>query len=216
MQHPPKPHYQCFKCFRSLGFGYDRTARIFKVKKKAVHRWFKYHGVEVQRVNLKSIRPSKQRKKSSHKPIGVKISSEEWVLRKGKSVSKRKLVCYLRAKVWKAFTKEIYSRTAECLIGCNMDDFKRHIASLLKDGMTMSNYGKHWHLDHIIPCKAFNLFDSKERLQCFHFSNYQPLEASENLRKSSKISGPTKGGYTGIVAGKSLPLPQDRLDPPAA
>ena len=54
--------------------------------------------------------------------------------------------------------------------------------------MSWENYGMHgWHLDHIIPCCSFNLQNEEELKKCFHYSNYQPLWAKDNLSKGGKI-----------------------------
>ena len=46
-------------------------------------------------------------------------------------------------------------------------------------------YGS-WHIDHIKPCAKFDLSKIEEQKACFHFTNLQPLWASDNLRKSAK------------------------------
>lgn len=51
--------------------------------------------------------------------------------------------------------------------------------------MTWENFGQ-WHLDHVKPCKSFNLENHHELLECFHWSNFRPLWKEENLKKSSK------------------------------
>jgi hypothetical protein len=48
--------------------------------------------------------------------------------------------------------------------------------------MTWNNHGK-WHIDHIIPCCAFDLADPEQRKRCFHYTNLQPLWAQQNFRK---------------------------------
>jgi len=54
--------------------------------------------------------------------------------------------------------------------------------------MNWDNYGLYgWHIDHIIPCDAFNLIEEEEQLKCFHYTNLQPLWAEENLRKSNNL-----------------------------
>ena len=54
--------------------------------------------------------------------------------------------------------------------------------------MTWENYGKLWHIDHIIPIKYENptLEETIERL---HWSNTQPLYADLNISKSNKFIG---------------------------
>ena len=53
--------------------------------------------------------------------------------------------------------------------------------------MSWDNYGSYWEIDHVKPCSAFNLADTKEQQQCFHWSNLQPLEKRCNNSKSDNI-----------------------------
>lgn len=74
------------------------------------------------------------------------------------------------------------------LIGCSIDDFKKHLESLFQYGMNWENYGRNgWHIDHIIPCASFDLTDSEQQKRCFHYTNLQPLWEIDNLRKSDKV-----------------------------
>ena len=62
-----------------------------------------------------------------------------------------------------------------------------HLERLFKPGMTRENHGK-WHVDHIKPCSSFDLTKPEEQAKCFHYTNLQPLWASENLSKGNRIS----------------------------
>ena len=56
--------------------------------------------------------------------------------------------------------------------------------------MTFANHGnKGWHYDHIRPIASFNLLDEEEQKVCFHYTNFQPLWAEDNLNKSSFYEG---------------------------
>ncbi len=72
------------------------------------------------------------------------------------------------------------------LAGCSLEFLKQHLESQFLQGMSWDNYGE-WHIDHKIPCKAFDLTDSEEQKRCFHYKNLQPLWAIDNLRKNAKI-----------------------------
>ena len=50
--------------------------------------------------------------------------------------------------------------------------------------MTKENHGTVWHIDHIIPCNAFDLNDENEQRRCFHFKNLQPMYPKDNIIKS--------------------------------
>ena len=76
----------------------------------------------------------------------------------------------------------------EKLLGCTVSFFMKHIESQWKEGMTWDNYGyRGWHIDHIIPCSAFDLTKEEEQKKCFHYTNQQPLWAEENMKKGAKI-----------------------------
>lgn len=79
------------------------------------------------------------------------------------------------------------------LLGCTISEFKQYLESQFTKGMSWDNYGLFgWHVDHIIPCSMFNLFDDNDLRQCFHYTNMQPLWAKDNLLKSDKILKPTQ------------------------
>ena len=70
----------------------------------------------------------------------------------------------------------------------SLEDFKKHLESKFKEGMTWDNHTfKGWHIDHIIPCSSFDLTDPKQQEECFHYSNMQPLWWYENLSKGNKV-----------------------------
>lgn len=72
------------------------------------------------------------------------------------------------------------------LIGCAPKVLVAHLESLFKPGMNWDNTDQ-WHIDHKIPCRAFDLTKKEQRLRCFHWSNLQPLWAAENTAKSDQM-----------------------------
>ena len=70
-------------------------------------------------------------------------------------------------------------------LGCSKEEFIEYFQAKFKEGMTWENHGE-WHIDHIKPCASFNLLDEEEQKKCFHYTNLQPLWASENLSKGCK------------------------------
>lgn len=74
------------------------------------------------------------------------------------------------------------------LVGCSIDNLKSHLENQFNEGMTWDNYGSYWHIDHIIPCAAFNLKNKQEQKRCFNYHNLQPLKASENIAKTNKYT----------------------------
>jgi predicted nucleic acid-binding Zn ribbon protein len=76
------------------------------------------------------------------------------------------------------------------LLGCSIEDARQYLESKFQQGMTWNNHGfgdDKWHIDHIIPCDAFDLTKPEEQTKCFHYTNLQPLWQYDNLSKSNKI-----------------------------
>tara|TARA_R110000765_G_scaffold28525_7_gene68726 strand:+ start:208 stop:894 length:687 start_codon:yes stop_codon:yes gene_type:complete len=74
------------------------------------------------------------------------------------------------------------------LTGCTMSEFVSYIETLWVDGMNWNNYGKRgWHLDHIIPCRKFDLSKLDEQKACYNYTNFQPLWWYDNLKKGSSL-----------------------------
>lgn len=72
------------------------------------------------------------------------------------------------------------------LIGCSVKYLMKHLEKQFKPGMSWQNRNE-WHVDHIIPCHAFNLTNPEQQKKCFHYTNLQPLWAAENYSKGKKI-----------------------------
>jgi hypothetical protein len=94
----------------------------------------------------------------------------------------------LSARIRDALKSRGFSKNLKTmdLLGCSIDFFKTHIQSLFLEGMNWNNYGfgnDKWHIDHIIPCRAFSLEHEDQQRKCFHYTNLRPLWQSENLSK---------------------------------
>lgn len=75
------------------------------------------------------------------------------------------------------------SLPTETMLCCSMDFFIKYIESKFLHGMTLSNYGL-WHLDHIKPLANCN--NLEDIIKYNHYTNFQPLLAKDNIRKSNK------------------------------
>lgn len=76
------------------------------------------------------------------------------------------------------------------LLGCSIQELREHIESKWQPGMTWTNHGYgqgKWHIDHVIPCSAFDLSYLTEQRKCFHYTNLQPLWQRDNLSKGDKV-----------------------------
>ncbi len=77
------------------------------------------------------------------------------------------------------------------LLDCSVEFLKKwFLYNLEIDNINFKDYGSVWHIDHVIPCSAFDLEDDIEIEQCFHWTNIRPLYKNKNLIKSNKIIWP--------------------------
>lgn len=89
----------------------------------------------------------------------------------------------IRSMIHTSFLRGGYSKNGKCenILGCDFDFFKSYIESQFKNGMNWDNI----HLDHIRPLSAAN--SKEDVLELNHYTNFQPLLALDNLKKSSKL-----------------------------
>ena len=97
-----------------------------------------------------------------------------------------RLACRLRSRVRHALKGNNKSASTMTLLGCSITHLKDYLSMRFQPGMTWENQGK-WHVDHMIPCASFDLEDPEQQRQCFHYTNLQPMWASENISKQDKI-----------------------------
>ena len=99
-----------------------------------------------------------------------------------------KIKTILRARFKIALKYGYKSDSVINLIGCSIEDLKKHLESQFKEGMLWENYGIYgWHIDHIIPCASFDLTDPEQQKKCFNYKNLQPLWAKDNIIKGSSF-----------------------------
>lgn len=92
----------------------------------------------------------------------------------------------LRTRVYIAIKNNHKAGSAVRDLGCSIEEFKEYIENKFQLGMSWNNWGE-WHLDHIIPLSSFNLSNREQFLKACHYTNYQPLWAIDNLKKSNKV-----------------------------
>jgi hypothetical protein len=75
------------------------------------------------------------------------------------------------------------------VLGYTVEELKAHLEKQFKDGMSWSNYGPYWHIDHIIPLAAHNYTTTEcpEFKAAWALTNLQPLPALENMSKGAKV-----------------------------
>ncbi len=137
----------------------------------------------------------KKHKKSWNKRSREYMKTEKWKEYKRNYMNNRYkndlqfcILTRLRSRMYEAIRK--YGGEKECrtidYLGCSIKTLKRHLESQFVEGMSWENSGTKWHVDHVVPCAAFDLREESEQKICFWYKNLQPLYAGDNIRKSNK------------------------------
>jgi hypothetical protein len=133
--------------------------------------------------NPEKVRASKR--KSNQRPEAKK-KRRAWHRERRKTDPQFRLACNLRSRVGMALKRKNKSAKTMKLLGCSYMHLQDYLTMRFQPGMTWENYGK-WHADHMMPCASFDLEDPEQQRQCFHYTNLQPMWASENISKKDKI-----------------------------
>ncbi|WP_454833249.1 hypothetical protein [Pseudomonas veronii] len=121
----------------------------------------------------------------SNNPEKVKQMGESW----RKNNPEKMAISYaIRASI-KRLKKIKNDDFKVVALGYSRDEFKSHMESLFKDGMSWENYGE-WQIDHVRPVASFMREGNFETLEIHALSNLQPLWKEENMTKGSKESPP--------------------------
>ena len=120
----------------------------------------------------------------------TKKQKNKYMALKRHSDPRYKIECNVRRRILNAVTRNKQGKTSKStntmeLLGCQVPFLMEYLEDKFKEGMSWENYGD-WHIDHIKPCALFNLVNKEEQKQCFHYTNLQPLWATENLKKGAK------------------------------
>ena len=137
-----------------------------KNKERKLQLWRNYYYKNTKKLNKQRIERSKKQYKTDNS---------------------YRLMQLVRSRINQVLKNKNLKKTDKVinLLGMNGYNFKKYLESKFKPGMSWKKRGL-IHIDHIIPCSAFDLSKPSEQLKCFHYTNLQPLWAKENLIKSNK------------------------------
>ena len=101
-----------------------------------------------------------------------------------------KFIEYFRASSYRVIKGQSKSKRILSLLGCSIEEFRKHIESQFQEGMTWENRGRYienWSIDHIIPFSYFDLTIEENQRICCHYLNCRPIWNYDNLSKNAKL-----------------------------
>lgn len=113
---------------------------------------------------------------------------KEKAKQKLKSDPQAAITARLRHRVYLALRRDLAAKHESTvkLVGCSRRDLMSWVEAHFLPGMNWSN--RHmWHIDHIVPCSAFDLTDASQQAVAFHYLNLRPAWASDNLSKGDSL-----------------------------
>jgi hypothetical protein len=117
-----------------------------------------------------------------------KAKLRDWARNYRKTDINRNISIKLRNRINAVLRYNKKSKPTEDLLGCSVSEFAVHFQSQFEEGMTWEKFlAGEIHIDHIVPCALFDLSLTEEQEEWFHFSNLQPLWATENFRKPKYV-----------------------------
>jgi hypothetical protein len=106
-----------------------------------------------------------------------------------RSKVEKRVVNNCRSRISIALQRNVGRKSdkTKTLIGCGFKTLMKHLEKQFVSGMSWNNYGRDgWSIDHIKPCKLFDLTKKEEQFKCFHYTNLQPLWHIDNLQKGDR------------------------------
>lgn len=166
---------QCKSCIKEL------KKKYFEVNKEYIkERSKKYYEVNKEKI--------KKRHREYYEVNKEKINKQQMFYNKNKRKedSTYRLKDTLRSRTYNAFKYKGWKKNSKTqeMLGASYDVVKTHIERQFTKGMTWDNHGE-WHIDHIYPLSKAK--DEEHLRKLCHYTNLQPLWASDNISKSDKL-----------------------------
>jgi len=170
----------------------DRTPAVYMTKDEQIERtkvlhkrWYQKHKEEV-----------KARSKAKYYSVKGTGTYNKYVASKTKKrITKDSgyhITLMLRSRLRNALnaSKVIKKTKTIDLLGCTVSELKQHLQKTAVvngyNDFDIETYDtKEYHIDHVKPCKSFNLKNETEQKRCFNFSNLQILTAEANMTKGA-------------------------------
>lgn len=149
-----------------------------KKRKRECDRAYRLKNKEKLKQKKKEYSTSEKEKEKARRRQSEKMSDIGFRIKKN-----------LRGRVYVALKRGCKSISTMELLGCSVEEFRSYFESKFTIGMSWEKYLEGGiHIDHIIPCVAFDLTKEDQQKICFHYTNLQPLWATDNLKKGTSLN----------------------------
>lgn len=110
-------------------------------------------------------------------------------MRRERATPKGMLENRMRAGVRRCATSGQMSQSWRDALGYTVEELRAHLEAQFVKGMSWGNASE-WHIDHIRPLSSFDIREigDDEFRACWALSNLRPLFATDNIKKSNKIT----------------------------
>lgn len=157
-----------------------RSKNKVKIKEYSKKYFPNYYNKNKEKIVKRAVDWYNNNKDRAHERINL-------YLRKKRNSDKIfRLTDNIRSLIGGSFKNHGFKKNSKTMqiLGCTIQEFKLHIESQFKEGMSWDNRSE-WHIDHIMPLSMAKTEDEIIRLN--NYKNLRPLWAHENLSKSDKI-----------------------------
>jgi hypothetical protein len=148
---------------------------------------------KIREINQRSYNKHKTKRQAEQKEYRKKNNDiifrrrYKWEKSKLKTDLNFKLAKNIRARLKQAIKDNQRAGSAISDLGCSIEELKLHLEKQFQDEMSWENWGLYgWHIDHIIPLSSFDLSNREQFLKACHYTNLQPLWATDNLKKGGQ------------------------------
>jgi len=147
-------------------------------KDRAKAREWREKNIERARENGRKWQKSNTKRASENRRV--------WAKKRRSTDTLFALAGNLRSRMQEVFQRKCGSKPYrfEKILGTTVSIAKAYLEAQFKPGMSWENR-KSWHIDHIIPLASAKT--TEELVSLCHYTNLQPLWASDNIRKGSKM-----------------------------
>jgi len=159
-----------------------------KIKRNAYSREYNLKNKKQQRDNyFKNFEHIKEQHKEYNSRPERQERRRNYNTNKYKTDINFRLAALCRNRIRRALKGIAKSASTMKLIGCTIDELRRHIESLFEPWMTWENQGLGgWDIEHKKAMSNFNLIDPEQQRACCNWSNLQPMEHIANIKKGNK------------------------------